>query len=403
MSARIDPPAWLREPALVAVLDALEAAGGEGVARCVGGCVRDSLVGRPVADIDIATLLTPDQVQRALKAKGLKSAPTGIEHGTVTAIANGRPFEVTTLRRDVETDGRRAVVAFTTDWAEDAERRDFRLNALYLDRGGEIFDPTGGGVEDALAGRIVFVGEAGARIREDYLRILRFFRFRAWYGQGAPDAEALRACAELKEGLAALSGERVSKELLKLVAAPDPAPAVRLMAESGALGVVLPEAGDLMRFERLVGLSADPLLRLAALLPDDPERVRATARRLRLSNAAAARLVAAAEGPVPLDLDPPSARRRLYAIGALPFADRALLTAAAAGGDPQPLLAVAQAWERPRLPVDGGDAKALGLAEGQAVGEALRAVEAWWIEQDFAPDRAQALERLAQAAAAAVR
>jgi poly(A) polymerase len=215
-------------PPTQAVIHALEAAGGPGCARFVGGCVRDALLKRPIGDIDIATTLRPDAVTAALTAAGLKAAPTGIEHGTVTAISSGKPFEITTLRRDVETDGRRAVVAFTEDWAEDAARRDFRLNALYLQPDGTLNDPTGGGIADAHAGRIVFVGDAETRIREDYLRILRFFRFLAWFGRGEPDAAGLAACAALKDGARGLSGERVSKELLKLLAAYDPRPAVAL-------------------------------------------------------------------------------------------------------------------------------------------------------------------------------
>src|ERR1700743_2625281 len=176
---------WMKAPETLAVMNAL------GDARFVGGVVRNALLGKPVDDIDIATPLTPDEVTKRLQASKLKAVPTGIEHGTITAVSNGRPFEVTTLRRDVATDGRRAVVAFTTDWSEDAERRDFRLNALYLDMQGRLYDPVGQGGADARAGRVIFVGDAAPRIREDYLRILRFFRFHAWYGRGAPDAAGL--------------------------------------------------------------------------------------------------------------------------------------------------------------------------------------------------------------------
>ena len=204
MSVSVKGQPWLESQATRAVMRALEAAGGAGCARFVGGCVRNSLLGQPVDDIDIATRLRPEQTMAALKAAGLKAVPTGVEHGTVTGVSERRPYEITTLRRDVETDGRRAVVAFTEDWAEDAARRDFRLNALYADAAGTVFDPTGGGLEDAAAGRIVFVGEAETRIREDYLRILRFFRFYAWYGRGEPDAGGLAACAALKGGMAQL-------------------------------------------------------------------------------------------------------------------------------------------------------------------------------------------------------
>jgi poly(A) polymerase len=209
---------------------ALEAAGGPDCARFVGGCVRNALIGAPVADIDIATTLEPEETDRAIRAAGLKAVPTGIAHGTVTAVSAHQPFEITTLRRDVTTDGRNATVAFTDDWAEDAARRDFRLNALYADGEGRVFDPTGEGVSDAVAGRIVFVGDPETRIREDYLRILRFFRFFAWYGRGEPDAAALAACGALAPGMTRLSAERVSKELMTLLAAPDPREAMAAMS-----------------------------------------------------------------------------------------------------------------------------------------------------------------------------
>ena len=278
MSETLPRQPWMTHPATVAVMDALSAAGGEDAARFVGGCVRNTLIGRPVADIDIATPLTPDDVTAALAAAGLRAIPTGVEHGTVTAIAKGRPFEITTLRRDVETDGRRAVVAFTADWGEDAQRRDFRLNALYADREGRLFDPTGAGIADARAGAIVFVGDPTARIAEDALRILRFFRFFAWYGRGEPDAEGLAACAARRGLLAGLSAERVAKELLTLLAADDPRRAMSLMAASGVLSEILPEARGLGRFDCLVAIETEQLLhRRCPAAPggpaatDDPE------------------------------------------------------------------------------------------------------------------------------------
>src|SRR5690606_37196916 len=329
MSDSIGVKPWMTDAATVAVLDALEAAGGPGCARFVGGCVRNALLDRPVNDIDIATVLTPPAVSAALKAAGLKAVPTGVEHGTVTAVAKGKPFEITTLRRDVETDGRRAVVAFTEDWAEDAERRDFTLNSLYADRDGRVVDVTGRGVADGRAGRIVFVGDAQTRIREDHLRILRFFRFQAWYGRGAPDATALAACVAHRGLLGSLAAERVSKELLNLLAADDPVAVVALMIETGVLGELIPQARDLPRLAGLVriGEPADPLLRLAALLPDDPATGIATAERLRLSNQQRDRLGAAlaAEAALGRDMGQREARRALYRIGARAFADRARL------------------------------------------------------------------------------
>lgn len=401
---RLGPQPWM--DAAAPVLDALEAAGGEGSARVVGGCVRNVLLGQPVGDVDIATVLRPEQTLAALAAAGLKAIPTGLEHGTVTAVRDGRPYEITTLRRDVATDGRRAVVAFTDDWAEDAARRDFRLNALYADRTGQVFDPTGEGVADARAGRIVFVGEPEARIREDYLRILRFFRFRAWYGRGQPDAAALAACAALAEGLDRLSAERVSAELLKLLAAPDPRPAVALMRQAGVLPRVLPAAvADPVLFEAMVEVSPDPVLRLSALLPEDPAAAGAAARALRLSNAQAARLEAAADaGAVPVDpeMDRRAARAAIYRLGARRFGDR-LARAWAARPETAPaaraLMAYADWWTPPRLPVGGHEAAAAGLAPGPAVGRVLRALEDWWVAHDFPSEGVR--ERLAQLVAGA--
>ena len=310
MTERLPIQAWMTDPAAVAVMDALEAAGGRDCARFVGGAVRNTLIGLPVADVDIATKLTPQESIAALKAAKIRVVPTGVEHGTVTAVRDHSPFEITTLRRDVETDGRRAVVAFTTDWDEDAARRDFRLNALYADREGVVYDYAGGGVEDAREGRVVFVGDAETRIREDYLRVLRFFRFFAWYSRGDIDAEGLAACERLKDGVARLSAERVSKELLRLLEAPDPRKAVRLMAGSGVLAVAVPAALDFKRFDRLVEIDADPELRLSALLPDDPAQVVALAGALRLSTAQRDRLEAAAGASVGIDLDAPGERAR---------------------------------------------------------------------------------------------
>ncbi len=400
LSSRLEPaPDWLTRADTAAVMAALSAAGGKDAARFVGGCIRNTRTGHPVADIDIATRLTPDEVIAALKAAGLKSVATGVEHGTVTAIAKGRPFEITTLRRDVETDGRRAVVAFTHDWNEDAQRRDFRLNAVYADLAGTLFDPTGEGIADARAGRIVFVGDARMRVREDYLRILRFFRFFAWYGAGAPDAAAVEACTALKGGLAGLAAERVSKELLKLLAAPDPRAAVAVMRRTGVLAAILPGADDLSVFEAMVAIAPDPLLRLAALAPGDAAAMAAA---LRLSNAERDRLIAVSAQEI-APMDARAARRALYAVGAQAFADRARLAWAAGRGgeaDWTPLLNLAEGWSRPVLPVTGADASAAGIAPGPAMGAALRGVEAWWIEEDFAPDRAAALEKLREAAVA---
>jgi poly(A) polymerase len=407
MSDRLTPQPWMTAAETGAVLDALEAAGGPDCARFVGGCVRNSLIGQPVDDIDIATTLTPERVTAAVEAAGLRAVPTGVDHGTVTAIAKHRPYEITTLRRDVSTDGRRAVVAFTTDWMEDAKRRDFTLNALYADRDGAIFDPTGHGVADAKAGRIVFVGEPEQRLREDYLRILRFFRFHAWYGRGEPDAAAVAACAALKANIAGLAAERISKELLKLLAAEDPRPAVRLMAETGVLAEILPSAPDLARFEGLVAIEADqlfetdPVLRLAALLPNDQIAAAKLAERLRLSNDERDR-IAAAVAPTPALkswMSPREIRRAVYRDGLPVFRDRAKLAWAASPSTavtPQwrGMIALAEGWPRPQFPLTGEDVLRAGAPQGPMVGQVLREVEDWWIDHDFIDDKLSAIEKL---------
>jgi poly(A) polymerase len=407
MSQTLGVKPWMTLPATVAVMAALEAEGGAGCARFVGGCVRNSLLGEKVDDIDIATVLTPDQVIAALGKAKLKAVPTGVEHGTVTAISGGAPYEITTLRRDVETDGRRAVVAFTQDWAEDAQRRDFRLNAIYAEADGTLHDPTGGGLEDVGAGRIVFVGDAETRIREDALRILRFFRFQAWYGKGEPHGESLAACERMKLLLGGLSAERVSTELLKLLAAYDPRPVVRLMAQTGVLSQLLPNARGLERFERLVTIETemlftdDALLRLAALLPDDAEAAAATAQGLRLSNAQRERLVAVLRPEPKLVswMSPREARRLIYRLGVEPFTDRVMLSWAASDRKAattqwRALLPMAQGWPVPTLPLTGDEVVAAGVPRGPLVGEVMREVEAWWVENDFIEDKLSIVERL---------
>ena len=394
---RLEGQDWLTSAATAAVFDALEAAGGADCARFVGGSVRNALVGRPVDDFDIATRLLPEQSMAALKAAGIKVVPTGLAHGTVTAVSEKKPYEITTLRRDVETDGRRAVVAFTDDWAEDAARRDFRLNALYADRTGAIYDPTGQGVEDALAGRVVFVGDANTRIEEDYLRILRFFRFFAWYGRAAPDAEGLAACAAHAEGLMRLSAERVSKELLKLLAAPDPRPAVRAMAEVGVLSRLFPAVADLGPFEAIVDASGDPVLRLSALLPDDPPVVGNIAQGLRLPRAMEFRLAEAAQGPLDPATNSRELRALIYGHGGQAVRDRILRGGAAGGGDTAEALALIDGWEAPRMPVGGRDLTKLGVEPGPAHGRILKAFEAEWIAGDFPTDgHVERLSRLAK-------
>ncbi len=374
---KLDPKRekWMSDARTRAVMDAL---GPD--ARFVGGAVRNALLKREVSDVDIATPLTPDEVTKRLKKAGLGAVPTGIEHGTVTAISSGTPFEVTTLRRDVATDGRRAVVAFTTDWKEDAARRDFTMNALYATADGEVIDLVGG-VADLQAGRVRFVGDATTRIREDYLRILRLFRFHAWYGKGEIDPEALRAAAAEKAGLTQLSGERVQKELLRLLEAENPGPVLRVMAASGILGELLPGALMIARLEKLVAIDAeafftpDPMLRLAALLPSDAVAADAAAKKLRLSNADAQRLVdiAGAKEKIVSYLSIKEVRKLLYRIGIAPFRDRVFIKWAE---DPKELnainwrmlLEVASTWPRPTFPLTGRDVDAGGRAGGPSGG-----------------------------------
>ncbi len=395
----------LRDPQVRSVFAALDAEAG--ATRIVGGAVRDALLGRSVADADFATILTPNEVVARCEAAGLKTVPTGIEHGTITVVAEGRPFEVTTLRRDVETDGRRAVVAFTTDWKEDAARRDLTINALYCDAQGEVFDPLDGR-SDLKAGRVRFIGDAEARIREDYLRILRFFRFFAWYGSGRPDADGLKACARLKSGIATLSAERVWAELKRLLSAPEPGRALLWMRTTEVLQKTLPESWGIDAVHRLVaaekaeGWEPDPLLRLEAILPPHRARIDALAERLRLSRSEAARLTAWANAPEP---DPDTSEadfaRTLYRAGQDGTVDRlrhALAREADKGnadavGRCRALLSRVQRWQRPTFPVSGKDIVAAGTEPGPAVGKRLRELEDRWIESGFALDR-EALLRL---------
>jgi poly(A) polymerase len=398
---RITPQEWMSEAATRAVLAALAAEGD--AARFVGGCVRDALLGRAIGDIDIATPLPPDAVMRRLAAAQIKAVPTGLAHGTVTAVAPPRQFEITTLRRDVETFGRHARVAFTDDWAADAARRDFTMNALFLDDDGNVFDPVGG-LGDLRAGHVRFVGDAATRIREDVLRLLRFYRFYAHYGRGAADAEARAACRELATLLPTLSGERVAAETLKLLAAPDPLPTLRMMAEDNVLAALLPEA---RRLGRLVGMiplepAADALRRLAALLDSDAGAAARLADRLHLSNAQRERLVALAAPSETVDLagDARAQRRALYRLGADLYRDLVLLRAAEQGDvvRARPLLTRAAVWRPLEFPLKGRDVTALGIAEGPEVGRLLAAVEAWWQDGDFRGDRDAALAELKQRA-----
>ncbi len=391
-SFHIPPPDWASDPALLAVMAALP-----GV-RLVGGCVRDAIAGRPVNDVDLATPEPPEAVMRALQAARLKAVPTGLQHGTVTAVSSGRGYEVTTLRRDESTDGRHATVAWTADWREDAARRDFTINAMSMGRDGAVWDYFGG-AEDLRAGRVRFVGNAAARIAEDYLRVLRFFRFHARYGEGPPDAEALTALRGGVPGLARLSPERVWSELKRILATPDPREAVALMMELGVLPALLPPPLDPGRLDRLVAAGAppEPLLRLAALCPAAGAPL---AEALRMSTSERDRLLAL-HGPAPAPGMDDDALRRLLADAppaALPA--RGWLAQADVGGDGwaavQDRLA---ALPRPRFPLAGRDALALGVPAGPAVGTLLAAVRDWWLAGGCVANAAACRAQLAARAA----
>jgi|EndMetStandDraft_5_1072996.scaffolds.fasta_scaffold00824_6 poly(A) polymerase len=395
---------WLRRPQTQAVFAALAAKGH--AARAVGGAVRNVLLGRPVVDVDIATPARPEDVIAAAEAAGLSAVPTGIAHGTVTVIADGVPYEITTLRRDVETHGRHATVAFTDDWAADAGRRDFTINALYCSADGELFDPLGG-AGDIEARRVRFIGEPRERIREDYLRILRFFRLSAEYAQGPPDAAALSACVLEREGLARLSAERVRQELLRLLVAPRGPELVRWMLYYGLLPSVLVSAPRPTLLERLavletaLAVTPDAMLRLAALAVEVPEDADRLADRLRLANDERARLAQMAMHTPDVSPSAPEAAARayLYAAGAPAYRDRVLTTWArsTASVDSQSWrtrLALAERWQPPRMPVGGADVMALGVPAGPRVGELLRALESWWIAGDFAADEVSLRDRL---------
>jgi poly(A) polymerase/tRNA nucleotidyltransferase (CCA-adding enzyme) len=390
MVRRLDPPPFAHDTALAAVWDALPQA------RVVGGAVRDTVAGRAVADIDLATPQPPEQVIVALRAAGLKTVPTGISHGTVSAICQGRGFEITTLRRDVSTDGRHATVVFTVDWRQDALRRDFTFNALSMTRDGQVFDYFGG-LADLRDGKVRFVGDPAARIAEDYLRVLRFFRFHARFGRTPPDP----ATAALRAGiphLAALSAERVWSEIRGLLAAPDPVSGVDLMWDLGILRAVAPEATQPRRLAALqaAGAPADPILRLAAVIPDDADRF---AERLKLSGAERDRLLRLRTIPSPDPRDDDAALRRLLAdYGRADLIDRTWLSDEATPALRQRLTALPE----PVFPLEGRDVLALGIAPGPRVGALLRDVRQWWHGGGCVADRDACIQELTRRACTGV-
>ena len=371
---------WRERPGLRRIVAALTADGG--AVKAVGGAVRDTLLGLPVADIDLATPLLPEEVTRRLEAADIKVIPTGIVHGTVTAIASGDHHEITTLRRDVETDGRRATVAFAEDWRDDAARRDFTINALYADPDTGVIDDWFGGLADLDAGRVAFIGDAAMRIAEDHLRILRFYRFAARFGRGNLDPASHAAVVTARQSLKSLSRERIADELLKILALPDPRAIVRQMAADGIFEVLLPEldagfAAALDRLatnERTAAASIGPLRRLAALLPADAAVAETVASRLRLSTRQRKHLMALGRNRA--DVARPI-RQLAHAIVIEAARDVHLLA-----GDPAAVAALAD-WQLPQLPLKGGDIVARGIAAGPEVARILKAVEAQWVAEDF--------------------
>jgi poly(A) polymerase len=413
-TGKLPPQFWMRTPEVRAVMSALMSGGEE--ARFVGGCVRDSILKHPVKDIDIATPEPPERVIELLEAAGIRAIPTGIEHGTVTAVIGDAHYEITTLRQDVESHGRRATVAFSRDWTEDAARRDFTINALSCTLDGDIYDPFGG-LDDLARRRIRFVGRAAERIDEDVLRLLRFFRFYAELGRPPPDPDALAACRSRAPKLPSLSGERVCGEILRLMVAPDPAGVITLMQSQRVLEHILPEARDVGRLRMVAWLDSaaikfdsvtvDPLRRLAAVLDTDADGAAAVADRLRLSNDQRHRLTTMAVPPVRMShaLAGDELRRALYRYGAEDLRDMALLAWARELAvrahlprdeteDWMAIIAACEAWRPIEFPLKGRDAIALGAEPGPRMGELLKAVESWWLAGGLHADRDACLEQL---------
>lgn len=411
--ASVADESWFKDAALGRIFALLNDEGEE--VRVVGGAVRNSLMGEAVTDTDLATTWAPEQVVARAKAAGIRAVPTGIDHGTVTLVIDGRGFEITTLRHDAETDGRRAKVSFGQDWQVDAERRDFTINALYADQTGAVIDLVGG-LADIATRTVRFIGDADARIAEDYLRVLRYFRFFAHYGAGRPDAAALKACARARDSLGKLSSERVWKELKTLLKASDPGRALLWMRQSGVLAAVLPEGekwgidsvAPLIATETALDWERDPMLRLMAMVPPDVERMRALSSRLKMSRAEADRLVKWAQAPVVKPMLAITALDRLlYSFGVEPLTDRIRLSLVAARSrtesDPAALtdtaghsrhLTHALKWERPVFPVAGADLIARGIKPGPVMGAQLALLEERWVESNFTLDKAALLDAL---------
>lgn len=391
---------WMEIPGVRAVVWAL----GRNRVRFVGGCVRDHLIGRSSLDVDIATDHLPEESLKLLREARIRVEPIGIEHGTVVAITDSGQFQITTLRQDVETDGRHATVAFTNDWAQDAARRDFTINAMSVDPDGRLYDPVGG-IDDLDLGCVRFIGDPKERIREDVLRILRFFRFTAWYGRAAPDTAGALACAQAADQIRNLSGERISAELRRLLAAPNPYQVALAMEEHGVLraltSIELAPRGlsRLVAMEQAYNLEPSPLARLAVFLPGDAAAYEVLAERLRFSKVEHKRLVQLARPLPELGDEPESTRRALFQAKDREIFTLLTLVAAAEGDriDMRLRLHEAASWAWPEMPVSGLDMIELGVPAGPKVGAILSHLEEWWIRRNFEPDRDACLEAVRQA------
>ena len=402
---------WLHNEGLQKLLHCLSENGEE--ARVVGGAVRNQLLGYPVNDIDIATTCVPDEIIKRVSEKGFKAVPTGYEHGTITVVVKGHSYEVTALRADIEPDGRRAKVIFGRDWKTDAKRRDFTINAIYADANGKIYDDVNG-LADIETETLRFIGTAEERIREDYLRILRFFRLYAWVGKGRPDAEAIKACARLKDGLLQLSAERVWSEVKKMLSAPDPTRALLWMRQAAILGIILPETEKwgidafrpLIETERVMRLPPDPLLRLFSIVPRDEVRLKKMAERLRFSKLEKTRLMDFARiSPIKYNSSDIEIKKLVYHHGKQAVLDEltlALSNARAHALSNDNALVEASHYTRlrklteqydiPVFPLTGKDLLPLGITEGPAIGHKLKALEKRWVESGFLLDRKALLD-----------
>lgn len=412
----ISPQPWLTAPQTRAVMAALGAGGKP--ARFVGGCVRDGILNKPVRDVDIATPENPQDVMRLLAQAGIQSIPSGLDHGTVTAVVDGRHFQITTLRRDEATDGRHAVVVFTDDWHEDASRRDFTINAMSADSDGNVWDPYDG-LADLGIGAVCFIGNPEQRINEDVLRLLRFFRFHAFYGRGPLDVPGLAACRRMAPRLVELSAERVAAEMLRLLEAPDPVPVLLIMRAEGILEPILPELQAFDRLRLLVwletramvrpGVAPDPLRRLACLVAPDASLAAAVGARLRLSNQQIDRMAGIVDAwpHIAHDMEPHAARKMLRRNGVERFIDGALVAWAEqrrVSNHPNmadtagwvALLDLAQSWQGATFPLRGQDGLDLGIAPGPRLGKLLAQVERWWEDNDYGPDREACLVHLSR-------